>query len=223
MKLTMPEFTAFTKAEEKFDELTLREKWLALISGLVAVLFGGFVWLVEPVQIETDRLTKTVDRQKSEIGRLEQQITAIQQELAEDPNEPLRKSQLRFTEELELLDERLREQTVDLIPSKMMPEVLEKILSQSDELKVIQMSSIAPVRMMDINADSGAQVNLFQHGVLLVIEGEYKDIWKYLNEIENLEWRFYWKRFDYIVGEYPIAKAEIELYTLSTSKAFIGV
>ncbi|MBE1300243.1 MAG: MSHA biogenesis protein MshJ [Alteromonadaceae bacterium] len=223
LKLPKFEFKAYQQLEEKFDELSDREKWLALMSGLVAVLFGGYVWLVEPVQIEIKKLNSNVTRQKSELGRLDKQIAAVERELDEDPNDPLLKSRSRLTEELVLLDEKLREQTVDLIPAKRMPAVLEKILGQSSELKVLEMSSIAPVRMMDINADSGAQVNLFQHGILLVLEGEYKEIWKYLNEIENLEWRFYWKRFDYVVGEHPIAKAEIELYTLSTSQAFIGV
>ena len=85
------------------------------------------------------------------------------------------------------------------------------------------MKSIPPIRMMDINADSGEQVNLFQHGLLLVVEGDFFSIQNYLEEIESLEWRFYWKRFDYLVQEFPTAKVEIELYTLSTSKAFIGV
>lgn len=213
----------WSDVEEKFSELSTREKSLALLSGLVAVLFGGYVWLVEPVQIEIEKLTRTVERQKSQSGQLDTQIKAVELELAEDPNEPLRKNREKFAQQITEIDEKLREQTVDLIPANRMPEVLEKILSQSKKLKVLQMESIPPVRMMDINADSGARVNLFQHGVLLVLEGEYGHIWEYLNEIESLEWRFYWKRFDYIVEEHPKARAEIELYTLSTSKAFIGV
>lgn len=209
--------------ESKFAELSIREKLLSLMSGLVAVLFGGFVWLVEPVQIEIEKLTKSVDQQQSQLGKLDRDIRAVESDLDKDPNQPLLVNQERFSQQLLDLDERLREQTVDLIPANKMPEVLEKILSQSDKLKVLQMDSIPPIRMMDINADSGAQVNLFQHGVLLVLEGEYGHIWEYLDEIESLEWRFYWKRFDYVVGEHPKAKAEIELYTLSTSKAFIGV
>ena len=190
---------------------------------LLQYCFGGYVTAVEPVQIKINDLTQSVDRQRSQLGKLDRQIKAVEADLSKDPNEPLLKNQEKFSEQLLDLDERLREQTVDLIPANKMPEVLEKILSQSNKLKVIQMDSIAPVRMMDINADSGAQVNLFQHGVLLVLEGEFGHIWEYLNEIESLEWRFYWKRFDYVVTEHPTARAEIELYTLSTSQAFIGV
>lgn len=214
---------AWAEVEEKFSELTMREKVLSLMSGLVAVLFGGFVWLVEPVQIEIEKLTRDVERQKSQLGQLDRQIQAVELDLKEDPDEPLIKNRERFQQQIVDIDEKLREQTVDLIPANKMPEVLEKILEQSRKLKVIRMDSIAPVQMMDINSDGGDQVNLFQHGVLLVLEGEYGHIWEYLNEIESLEWRFYWKRFDYVVEEHPTARAEIELYTLSTSRAFIGV
>lgn len=214
---------ALAEVETKFAQLSMREKVLSLLSGLVAVLFGGFVWLVEPVQLEIEKLTQDVNRQKSQLGKLDRQIDAVELELEEDPDEPLLKNRERFRQQIIDIDEKLREQTVDLIPANKMPEVLEKILEQSRKLKVIRMDSIPPVQMMDINSDSGARVNLFQHGVLLVLEGEYGHIWEYLNEIETLEWRFYWKRFDYVVGEHPTATAEIELYTLSTSRAFIGV
>lgn len=213
----------YAEIQDLFLGLTMREKVLMLASGLLLILFGGYVWLVEPVQIKIENLTNNVNRQSSEIGKLAQQIAQIELELSRDPNEPLRQRVVSLTESIEILDESLREQTVDLIPAERMPDVLEKILSQSSNLKVLEMNSIPPVRMMDIAADSGAQVNLFQHGVSLVLEGSYLDIMNYLEEIENLEWRFYWRRFDYLVKDHPVAKAEIELYTLSTSRAFIGV
>lgn len=217
------DFRRWNEVEEKFAVLSLREKILSLTSGLVAVLFGGYVSLVEPVQIEIEKLSRNVDRQKSQLGQLDNQIKALELELQEDPDEPLRKNRERYKKQIVDIDEALREQTVDLIPANKMPEVLEKILENSKSLKVIRMNSIPPVQMMDINSDSGARVNLYQHGVLLVIEGSFFELWRYLNEIENLEWRFYWKRFDYVVDQHPTATAEIELYTLSTSRAFIGV
>ncbi|XOV79584.1 MAG: type II secretion system protein GspM [Aestuariibacter sp.] len=220
MKLDL---SAIKELDSKFDELSVREKTLALISGLVLVLFGGYVWLVEPVQIQIDDLNRKVQRQSSQLGELDEQIVQVEQDLETDPNEPLRKRRDSLQVQIVDIDERLREQTVDLIPANKMPEVLEKILSSSSRLKLLRMDSIPPVRMMDINSDSGARVNLFQHGVLLMLEGSYHDILSYLEQIENLEWRFYWKRFDYLVDDYPKAKAEIELYTLSTSRAFIGV
>ena len=213
----------YHELQEKFLLLTMREKILLISSGLLLIFFGGYVWSIEPVQLDIDNLTRKVEAQRSNLGRLENQIKSLEQELSQDPDEPLRRSLKQLKERIERVDINLREQTVDLIPASKMPKVLEKILGQSSKLKVIKMNSIPPVRMMDINSDGGDSVNLFQHGVLLVLEGEYMDILNYLDEIEHLEWRFYWKRFDYLVFEHPVARVEIELYTLSTSKAFIGI
>lgn len=220
MKLS---FQWHDKLSAAFSQLTQREKVLTLISGLFLVFLCGFYWFIEPKQLELEALLRTVERQKVDLVKLESQIKAIEQELLQDPDEPLRKKLVKLEESIEKVDETLREQTVDLIPANKMPDVLQKILERSSKLKVVKVSSIPPVRMMDINAASGQNVNLFQHGVSLVIQGQYMDILNYLEEIEDLEWRFYWKRFDYLVDEYPVANAEIELYTLSTNEAFIGV
>lgn len=210
---------------ERFTALSVREKVLFTISGLVFILFGGFVWLVEPIQLETTALMGRVQRQQTELGRLETQIREVEKALQEDPDEPLRKSIKSLRENIVRIDDSLREQTVDLIPAEKMPLVLERILSRSSsmQVKIVAVNSIAPIRMMDIDSSAGEKVNLFQHGVSLTLEGGYMDVLQYLEEIENLEWRFYWKSFNYKVEEYPVGKAEIELYTLSTSQAFIGV
>ncbi len=220
MKLNIEGYINLT---HKFAHLSMREKLLSLLSSIALTAMLGFFWFIEPKQLELEGLLRTVERQKNDLVRLETQISNIEKELMQDPNEPLRKNVVKLRASIEKVDESLREQTVDLIPANKMPEVLEKILERSSKLKVVQMSSIPPVRMMDINATDGEDVNLFQHGVSLVLQGQYMDILNYLEEIEGLEWRFYWKRFDYLVGEYPVAQAEIELYTLSTNEAFIGV
>ena len=212
----------YEKTNDRFLQFSMREKVLSIASGVIFCVFGGYVWLIEPIQIDIDNLERRVKAQQSELGRIQNQVTEVEIQLKQDPDTPLRKTIESIQTKVDGLDEQLREQTVDLIPASKMPLVLEKILGQSKKLKVIEVSSIAPTRMMDISSD-GESVNLFQHGVMLVVEGEYMDILNYLEEIENLEWRFYWKRFDYLVDEYPVARAEIELYTLSTNEAFIGV
>ena len=72
-------------------------------------------------------------------------------------------------------------------------------------------------------ADVENDINLYRHGLMLSVQGSYFDIQNYLAKIEGLKWQFYWKRFNYVVADYPNALVEVELYTLSTSKAFIGV
>ena len=92
-------------------------------------------------------------------------------------------------------------------------------------LKLIELQSIAPLPiLLEKNMeDEEPKVGLYRHGVALVFEGNYFDIQQYLEKLESLPWHFYWKKFDYSVAEYPTASVELEIYTLSTNKAFIGV
>ena len=67
------------------------------------------------------------------------------------------------------------------------------------------------------------QAGLYQHGVKLALQGGYFPIMQFLEKIEQSGWQFYWQGFEYQVSEYPTATLELEVYTLSTSEAFIGV
>ena len=113
---------------KKFLSFSERERILVLLSGLFLILFGGFVWLVEPVQIEIDKLTRDVQRQQSELGRLDNQILQVEADLTQDPNAPLHQRFSTLSSERDEVDIKLREQTVDLIPANKMPEVLERVL-----------------------------------------------------------------------------------------------
>ena len=44
----------------------------------------------------------------------------------------------------------------------------------------------------------------------------------YLQKLEQLPWKFYWQHFDYEVQQYPRALITLNIYTLSTSKWWIG-
>ena len=85
-------------------------------------------------------------------------------------------------------------------------------------------SGAAAKSSADVQATNAQNAsNLYRHGVAITIEGRYFDIQQFLQNVEQLGWRFYWKKFHYTVSDYPTASVELELYTLSTSKAFLGV
>ena len=142
----------------------------------------------------------------------------------------------KLTDKSQDLDLYLQQETVNLVPPTQMPLLLENMLAGSQGVTLVSMQSIAPTPVLSsqtkkVDAESDAEsndtvvdeINLYRHGVLLSLRGSYFDIQHYLTRIEGLKWQFYWKRFNYVVTGYPEALVEVELYTLSTSKAFIGV
>ena len=213
----------FAKISRDFIRLSDRERMLIFVAGLVIILLGGFVLFIEPALVDIDKQRAESQRQEREVQRLESQLAALQVELQEDPDAPLKARLNRINEKISELDGQLAAQTEDLVPAHRMPKLLERVLSRSSKLTLLEMESIAPKQMLQLEEGTDSATNLYQHGVRLILEGSYFEIQKYLQEVEDMPWRFYWKRFAYQVTDYPLAEVEIELYTLSTSQAFIGV
>ncbi|HBY38437.1 MAG TPA: MSHA biogenesis protein MshJ, partial [Alteromonas sp.] len=54
-------------------------------------------------------------------------------------------------------------------------------------------------------------------------EGRFFAVRDFLANLERLTNQIYWRSMAYEVSEYPNAQVTLEVYTLSTEKAFIGV
>lgn len=213
----------------KFNALNLRERNLVILSGVILIIALGYVLAIEPFYLKSDLLKRQTTQRLTDIARFEAQIIELEKALADDPDEPLRQRISDISEDIRALDRQLENHTFDLIPASAMSDVLEQVLSRTQGLKLVELSSIAPEQLLTPSEESdnttpedAPQVLLYQHGVKIVVEGSYFDVQRYLNDIEQLEWRFYWRQFDYLVEEYPAARVHIELYTVSTSEAFIG-
>ncbi len=68
---------------------------------------------------------------------------------------------------------------------------------------------------------ANADIQLYQHGLRITLTGTFFDIQAYLNTIEQLPKKFYWRIFDYQMQRYPQAEVVMEIYTLSMNKEFI--
>ncbi|MBL0522953.1 type 4a pilus biogenesis protein PilO [Aeromonas enteropelogenes] len=202
---------------QRIAALSQRERVLILLTGLVVLGAVGFYgWLDgAATRLQQDRMALNAAERDREIMDLEN--LGKQARLKRDPDQSVREQLARTEDELARLDERLKAQTVDLIPAREMPQVLEALLSRSANLHMLALSSLEPTPLM-----AGEQkINLYKHGIRLQLEGGYFDVYQYLKALEALPRHFYWKRFDYQVKDYPGAQVEMEIYTLSTSKEFI--
>ncbi|WP_043756863.1 type 4a pilus biogenesis protein PilO [Aeromonas taiwanensis] len=197
--------------------LSLRERVLILLTGVILLGAAGvYGWLdAADIRLNQTRQALTAAERDLEILTLENQ--GKQARLGRDPNARAREQLASVEASLAQLDARLQAQTVDLIPAREMPAVLEALLSRSANLHMLALTTLKPEPLM-----AGQQkANLFRHGIRLQLEGGYFDVYQYLKALEALPRHFYWKGFDYRVVEHPRAVVEMEIYTLSTSKEFI--
>ncbi|MFQ3236321.1 MAG: MSHA biogenesis protein MshJ [Paraglaciecola sp.] len=207
---------------DKYLGLTLREQLLILGSGMILIVVVGYLFVIEPIGLKRTRLEQTLVAERGQLGSLQLQSDLLNAELANDPDQRLSDTLHALQQQSSDLDLRLQQNTVNLVPATQMPALLEELLFHSSEVRLVALQSIAPTPMLS-KVEQGSDINLYRHGVKLTLEGNYFDIQQYLQKIETLTWQFYWKKFDYKVAAYPKATVEVELYTLSTNQAFIGV
>jgi len=209
----------------KFIKVSLREQVLILFCGMAIVVLIMYTSLLEPLLESSKKLKLNGNSAEREITSLTGQVAKLTDKLNIKPNDPVLERISVLQRQIENIDIQLGAQIGSLIPADKMAGMLESILTGSKRLKLVELRSIPPIPLMlkQTEADVEQKVGLYRHGVTLIFEGSYFDIQQHLEKLESLPWQFYWKKFDYLVGDYPTASVELEIYTLSTNKAFIGI
>lgn len=213
----------YTRVHKLFLKLQLRERILALVAVIVLVLTLGFTQYVEPMQVSIQKLQQQGLQLDAAVVQLQTQIQRQQSSEPVDPNIALQQKIRLLEQAITVQESAMDRKMLNLIPAKRMPQVLQALLSQTEEINLITFDSIEPTVVMQGSPSVQSELNLYQHGIHMVIEGDYFSIQRYLEQIEQLPWQLQWQSFHYEVMEYPKAQLSIKLQTLSPERAFIGV
>jgi MSHA biogenesis protein MshJ len=215
----------YKNLSSKFLKISVREQLLILFCGLVFVILMMYTFLLESLLDNTQKLQKNSINVEKEISVLTVQVAKLYNKLKTDPNESVIARIAVLKRQIQDITRQIEAQTDHLVPANKMASMLESVLTGSKGLKLIELQSIPPVPILlgQSETSNEPQYALYRHGVSLEFEGSYFDIQRYLEKLESMPWQFYWKKFDYLVGDYPTASVELEIYTISTNKAFIGV
>lgn len=202
---------------ERVGGLSLRERVLILLTGVVLLGMGLNEWWLTSLWQQNQRVARQLESERRDLEVVGLEIQGKQARLARDPDAEVRQQLSQAGRELSQLEQQLREQTVDLIAAEEMPGVLQAMLSHGEVLRMLEMQSQPPEPLLPKEQNA----NLYRHQITLVLEGGYFDVYRYLQALEGLPRHFYWRLFDYQVTDWPKARVELQIYTLSTSKEFI--
>lgn len=206
------------KLRKMLEKMNVRERLLVVVTGLL--LFGTvwYVGLMEP-------LLKDIKNSQNDIKTTRQKIEAINQNLevqalqASSGAIGYREQYTLVQRRLDDLKAQLGDYTAELIGPGEMARVLQGILREQDNLRLIQIRNLPPEQLA---AEDGANTIFYKHGLELEFEGGYFAALEYLEEIENLPWRIYWQVLELEVLEYPRNRIRLEVSTLSPYEEWIG-
>jgi MSHA biogenesis protein MshJ len=231
----------------RFDQLSIRERGLVAGATLGAVLMIWQVAFMDRISSRRfglrDEMTTLQQSIVTTTAEIDVKSGASQDREAQAKLKELEQS-------LAKIDAQLASKSAGLIPPDRMVQVIHDVLKHQQGLKLISLHNQPVMPLNKIGAQPTADAasareaieanasadgttepvvtaahesGPYVHPVELVVEGSYLDVLRYLQALEALPWRFYWKTLDLHSAGYPVNRVRIELTTLSMDKEWVGV
>jgi MSHA biogenesis protein MshJ len=200
----------------RFNRLNARERVLIVVAALAAIVALWDMLLMEPLEARRKTLTDEQATLQSGIAAISQAMEAGR---ATDPT-TLALRQIKAAEQaLAAVNSKLESTSTGLLPPQRMAEVIQDVLRQRGDVRLVSLRSEPVANLSPQPADSAGP---YLHPVELIVEGHYLEILEYLRALEALQWHLYWKTLELDSAHYPLDQVRIELGTLSLDRTWLG-
>jgi MSHA biogenesis protein MshJ len=208
------------RLNDGFSALSNREKWLIALGGVVGLFFILLTLLLDPVMNSHAVLKRQIQNEQSQRQQMVAQIQQMNALLAKNPDQQTDEQLQALTLESQQLAEQMAEVVERLTTPREMAQLLERVLENGRALKLVSLQSL-PAEPILVGQEETPS-SYYIHPVRIELTGKYFDIKEYLETLEELPVRYYWRSFSYQVEAYPQARLIMEVYTLGTRQEFIG-
>lgn len=206
----------------------IRERVVLLGAGLGIITMLWLTFVHDALGVAKENASRNITIAESQIIEEQNRQAAIRGSYTSDPNSFALSRQRELREAAENADARLNQLYGDLISPQQMAQVLTTVLQNETTLNFIRLENIAPETLIgaattDASATAIPDIQVFRHGFRLAFEGSFLETVYYLRNIERLDVDFFWEDLKFELLEYPNARIDLEIYTLSTEREWIGV
>lgn len=235
-----------------FNARVLRERVIIALCLIAGVYFVWEFTLLRGLSEQRKALDARYNVAVTDMQKISAEEKVLSQALLNNPNSKKQREIVQLQSRLKSLDGEIEALSVGLVAAEKLPDILRQVLLTRSDLTLLGMQALEPenLRLVNRRAEEGdtaaeknaveenfadfnspnkasssndeQEVGVFKHRVILRLRGHYFSIRDYLTTLEHSGWHFYWSGLDYVVDEYPMGIAQLEVYTLSTDKGFIG-
>jgi MSHA biogenesis protein MshJ len=182
----------------KIDSLTPRNKIVFLIISMVIVFLGWRYCLWADLMHKKALIATQAKLAKQEMSTIENSLKMTRQ-----------KTQSKNINKSETL----------LVSAEEITHVLRDILFARHDLELLQVQGL-PEKKITL---PDTKLVFFEHGIVIRFRGSYFATLRYLRDLEELKWPFFWDKLDYKVVDYPQAEVTLSLHTVSDQEGWIHV
>lgn len=217
---------------DRLEALSLREQVLigATLVALVVSVLQFF--LLDPLSVRQNdlisqvrALASTNERQQRRLNGEELSPVSIRQALLEAEITDL--EQQVKTQEAEI-----SQLTSTLVPATQMPALLQALLAK-ESVHLVSLVNVPPIPLLPEATETSTETSteivgapglqLFAHGIQLELRGDFHTLRRYLLAIEQQPWEFVWQAVRLESSSTGESVMQLQLQTLSTDSAWLGV
>lgn len=190
------------------DSLTLRKR-VVLLAVCMVIIFIGWRYCLWSDLMQKKALVNTqVKLAKKEMFTIENALITTRRKLqSENGKGPPSKKIIASKRE------------TNLVSAEEITQVLQDILFARHDLELLQVQNLPEKKIVQPNT----KLIFFEYGIVIKFRGGYFATLRYLHDLENLNWPFFWDKLDYKVVEYPQAEVTLYLHTVSDQEGWIHV
>ena len=214
---------ALKTAAQNFNALTLRERLLSVVTIVVSISVVWWFFYVEPLQLKTNILTEENNRISQENKLSRNTINDIRNKIAGGLNKDKTRKLAQLEQALKSVEERLRLKTIELIDPDQMFQLMTDLVYRESGLKLLSLKRLKVKPAMEPSDDQRDVAGIYRHVLEVKFSGKFMDILKYMQTLENLDWKLIWDEIEIATNEYPEISVKIVISTLSTRKEWVGV
>ncbi len=209
----------------RFDAMSLRERLLILLTLVVSVTLLCFIYLIEPAQMASAKLRTELQllQAQSAEARVDYELMRAAEEA--DPDRALQDRIDQLLQQSERQAQQFERQSAALVSPPEMMALLQQVLKGQPGIRLVEARKAAPVTLSDAAAEDAAvsSADLYRHDLELVLEGDLAQVQSFLTALENANESLFWHSIDYQLGQSPKARLTLQVYTLNTTREWLGI
>jgi MSHA biogenesis protein MshJ len=212
----------------RIDAASLRERVLIFAAATLVLITLINSLLIAPLLTKQKQLSQEIVQAQLTTTQLQTQILTIIQAGAVDPDQTLQAKLAQLRQQADASGKTLDNIQSKLVTPQQMPALLEDLLHSNKEIHLVALQTLPITLLNDNNTDTKTDSNnnlphIYQHGIMLTLEGNYLALTRYLVALEALPWRMFWGQAALTVGEDGTVQLKLRLYTLSQDKTWLSI
>ena len=207
----------------RFNALSLRERFLFGATILVVLSLGWWHFFAKPVMLETAKLVAENTKISAEVNQTRAEIKTIRNTIAAGINMEKEVKLVQLTRALGAVEERLRLKTIELIDPEKMFQLMSQLIYRDSGLKLLSLKRREVKPAIALSQEQQEDADIYRHVLEVKFSGKFRDILKYMQSLEALDWKLIWDEIEIVSNEYPLITVKVVISTLSTRKEWVGV